>query len=179
MFFRCDVAEDNTDYSKAKGGKETKKSLLEEVKEKSNYSKWKKRRLTTVRMRKEIPPSDPLCVCFNLPDNAMSHGEVKALVEESCGGSVSEVQFDPVNVVAIDNDAPSRWIVRMRDMKSRDKFLQTGLIVDGERREVKLLDLLYQEEVDAYRFYELVQKGKAKLPGSDASTKRKKSKANY
>lgn len=130
-------------------------------------------------MRKEIPPSDPLCVCFNLPDNATSHGEVKALVEESCGGSVSEVQFDPVNVVAIDNDAPSRWIVRMRDMKSRDKFLQTGLIVDGERREVKLLDLLHQEEVDAYRFYELVQKGKAKLPGSDASTKRKKSKANY
>lgn len=176
---RCDVVEDTTDYSKTKGGKETKKSLLEEVKEKSNYSKWKKRRLTTVRMRKEIPPSDPLCVCFNLPDNAMSHGEVKALVEDSCGGSVSEVQFDPVNVVAIDNDAPSRWIVRMRDMKSRDKFLQTGLIVDGERREVKLLDLLHQEEVDAYRFYELVQKGKAKLPGSDASTKRKKSKANY
>jgi hypothetical protein len=156
------------------GRNEPKKTLLEEVKAKSNYNKWKRRRLTSVRMRKEMPPLDPLCVCFNLPDNAMSHEEVKALVEESSGGRVGKIQFDPVNVVAVDDDSPSRWIARMRDMKSRDRFLQTGIVVDGERREVKLLDLIHQEEVDAYKFYDLIQRGKLQTPGNGA--KRKKSK---
>ena len=75
----------------------------------------------------------------------------------------------------MDDDARSRWIVRMRDMKSRDRFLQTGLVIDGERRDVKLLDLVHQEEVDAYKFYELVQRGKVKLSGNDANAKRKRS----
>lgn len=154
--------------------RKSKKTLLEEVKEKSHYNKWKKRRLTSVRMRKDMPPLDPLCVCFNLPDNAMSHGEVKTLVEDSCGGRVSEIQFDPVNVVAVDSDSPSRWIARMRDMKSRDRLLQTGIVVDGERREVKLLDLIHQEEVDAYKFYDLVQRGKLQIPGNRAKRKTSK-----
>lgn len=91
VFFRCDVVEDIIDYSKIKGGKEIKKLLLEEVKEKFNYSKWKKRRLIIVCMWKEIFFFDLFCVCFNLLDNVMSYGEVKVLVEESCGVSVSEV----------------------------------------------------------------------------------------
>lgn len=44
-----------------------------------------------VCMWKEIFFFDLFCVCFNLLDNVMSYGEVKVLVEESCGGSVSEV----------------------------------------------------------------------------------------
>ncbi|XP_062620110.1 uncharacterized protein LOC134281694 [Saccostrea cucullata] len=158
--------------------KESKKTLLEEIKEKSNYSKWKKRRLVAVRMRKEMPPLDPLCLCFNLPDNAMSHEEVKALVEENCGGPIGDIQFDPVNVVAIDSEARSRWIVRMRDMKSRDRLLQTGIVIDGERRDVKLMDIIHQEEVDAYKFHDLVQRGKLRMPLNQATKKRKKSKTN-
>ncbi|KAK3097337.1 hypothetical protein FSP39_008794 [Pinctada imbricata] len=154
-----------------------KKSLIDEVKDQSNYKKWKKKRLTSVRLRKEAPPCDPLCVCFTLKDNAMSHEVIKSIVEEQTGTTVLGVQFDPISVHAIDSDARSRWIVKMRDINSRDLIVAIGLIVDDDRVEVRLLDEAIKEEVEAYKLYTMVQKGQVRMPSNEneARVKRRRS----
>jgi hypothetical protein len=67
-----------------------------------------------------LPPSQPLAVCFSLPDNAKPHHEVKSLMESQVGTPVTRLQFDPVAVHAIESDVKSRWIVTLSDSESRD-----------------------------------------------------------
>jgi hypothetical protein len=85
-----------------------------------DYNKWKKARITSIRLRKEFPSSQPLAVCFSLPDNAKPHHEVKSLMESQVETPVRRLQFDPVAVHAIESDAKSRWIVTLSDSESRD-----------------------------------------------------------
>jgi hypothetical protein len=89
-------------------------SLLEDV------NKWKKARITSIRLRKELPPFQPLAVCFSLPDNAKPHHEVKSLMESQVGTPVTRLQFDPVAVHSIESDVKSRWIVTLSNSESRD-----------------------------------------------------------
>ena len=106
------------DYQESDSEKENVKqpplSLLEDV------NKWKKARITSIRLRKELPPSQPLAVCFSLPDNAKPHHEVKSLMESQVGTPVTRLQFDPVAVHAIESEVKSGWIVTLSDSESRD-----------------------------------------------------------
>ena len=86
----------------------------------ADANKWKKARITSIRLRKELPPSQPLAVFFSLPDNAKPHHEVKSLMESQVGTPVTRLQFDPVAVHAIESDVKRRWIVTLSDSESRD-----------------------------------------------------------
>jgi hypothetical protein len=109
------------DYQESDSEKENVKqpplSLLEDV------NKWKKARITSIRLRKELPPSQPLTVCFSLPDNAKPHHEVNSLMESQVGTPVTRLQFDPVAVHAIESDVKSGWIVTLSDSESRDTIV--------------------------------------------------------
>ncbi|CAC5372468.1 unnamed protein product [Mytilus coruscus] len=152
-------------------------SLLEDVKEMSNYNKWKKARITSIRLRKEAPPPQPLAICFSLPDNAKPHQHVKALVESQIGTPVVQLQFDPVAVHAIDRDAKSRWVVTLSDYESRDLLVECGLIVNGEKIDVRRYDDVTRDEVQAYKIFELIQKGRSQNEMNQQKLKRRKSRA--
>lgn len=141
----------------------------------SNYNKWKKAKITSIRLRKELPPSQPLAVCFTLPDNVKPHKDVKALVESQIGTPVTRLQFDPVAVHAIDSDAKSRWVVTLSDSESRDLLVECGLIVNGERIEVRRYDDVTHDEVQAYKIFELIQKGRMQNDANGIKQKRRKS----
>ncbi|XP_021349240.1 uncharacterized protein LOC110447706 [Mizuhopecten yessoensis] len=139
-------------------------SLMDNVKSMANYNKWKKQKLTRLRLRKEVPVPQPLSVCFSFRDNAKSHSQVKDIVEKQIGSSITRLQFDPISVHALDNHAKSRWVVTLADKETRDYLLSNGLFVDGEKTEVRNLDELMREEVEAYKLYEMVQKGQISMP---------------
>lgn len=143
----------------------------------SNYNKWKKARITSIRLRKEAPPPQPLAICFSLPDNAKPHQHVKSLVESQTGTPVVQLQFDPVAVHAIDRDAKSRWVVTLSDYESRDLLVECGLIVNGEKIEVRRYDDVTRDEVQAYKIFELIQKGRSQNEMNQPKLKRRKSRA--
>lgn len=179
IFCCCYRTSKRGEYQESDSEKENVKqpplSLLEEVKEKSNYNKWKKARITSIRLRKELPPSQPLSVCFSLPDNAKPHHEVKSLVESQVGTPVTRLQFDPVAVHAIDSDAKSRWIVTLSDSESRDILIDCGLIANGDKISVRRYDDVTRDEVQAYKIFELIQKGRTQNEINQMKEKRKKS----
>ncbi|XP_069138312.1 uncharacterized protein [Argopecten irradians] len=144
--------------------KSKKLSLIDNVKSMANYNKWKKQKLTRLRLRKEVPVSQPLSVCFSLRDNAKSHSQVKDMIEKQIGSPIARLQFDPISVHALDNHAKSRWVVTLADKEKCDHLLTNGLFVDGEVREVRNLDDLMKEEVEAYKLYEMVQRGQIAMP---------------
>lgn len=141
-----------------------KQSLLDNVKSMTNYSNWKKQKLTRLRLRKEIPEPQPLSVSFSFRDNAKSHTQVKNLVEQQVGCSITMLQFDPISVHVLDNQVKSRWVVTLPDKQSCENLLTTGLIVDGVKTEVRHLDDLLKEEVEAYKLYQMVQRGQIRMP---------------
>ncbi|XP_060069601.1 uncharacterized protein LOC132549665 [Ylistrum balloti] len=144
--------------------KSKKLSLIDNVKSMANYNKWKKQKLTRLRLRKEIPVSQPLSVCFSFRDNAKSHSQVKDLVEKQIGSPITRLQFDPISVHALDNHAKSRWVVTLDDKEKCDYLLAHGLVADGEVTEVRNLDEMMREEVEAYKLYEMVQRGQISMP---------------
>ncbi|XP_033740466.1 uncharacterized protein LOC117327529 [Pecten maximus] len=144
--------------------KSKKLSLIDNVKSMANYNKWKKQKLTRLRLRKDLPVSQPLSVCFSFRDNARSHSQVKDMVEKQIGSPIKRLQFDPISVHAIDNHAKSRWVVTLADKEKCDYLLTNGLFVDGEVTEVRNLDELMKEEVEAYKLYEMVQRGQIAMP---------------
>lgn len=150
-------------------------SLLEDVKERSNYNKWKKAKITSIRLRKEAPPPQPLAICFSLPDNAKPHSDVKTLIESQIGSPITKLQFDPVAVHAIDSDARSRWVATLGDRESRDLLVECGLIVNGEKVEVRRYDDVTRDEVQAYKIFELIQKGRSQNEMNQMKQKRRKS----
>lgn len=150
-------------------------SLIEDVSHRLDYNKWKKQKLTTVRLRKEPPPSQPLAVCFSLHDNVKSHGEIKTLIEEQLGCQIVSIQFDPTSVHALAVDAKSRWVVTLRKKEHVDILKLNGLHVDGETITVRSLDDAVKDEVEAYRLFQMVKNGQIRLSGyGDAKNKNKK-----
>ena len=122
-----------------------------------------------------MPPSQPLAVCFSLPDNAKPHHEVKSLVESQVGTPVTWLQFDPVAVHAIDSDAKSRWIVTLSDSESRDILIDCGLIAKGEKIPVRRYDDVTRDEVQAYKIFELIQRGRTHNEINQMKERRRKS----
>lgn len=130
-----------------------KLSLIDEAKLKANYKAWKKKKITAVRMRKDLPPKDPNAVCVSLRDNAMPHGRLKELVEKNTGHSLIGLQFDPVSVHSIDNDAKSQWILRFEDPAVCERLVDYGLPIEGDLVPVRKYDDVMKEEHEAYQYY--------------------------
>ncbi|KAK3576351.1 hypothetical protein CHS0354_039287 [Potamilus streckersoni] len=138
-----------------KSGK--KISLLEDAKLKANYRQWKKRKITSVRMRKELPPSDPWSVVISLRDNAITHERLKQRIEAATGCTVTGLRFDPLSVQAQDLDAKSQWIVRLSDKSACEELIEKGMWFGGERIHVRSFDHVMKQEYEAYKFNELLQ----------------------
>ena len=153
-----------------------KPSLIDEVKLKANYKAWKKRKITAVRMRKNLPPKDPNAVCVSFRDNAIPHERLKQLVEKSSGSPVQSLQFDPVSVHSIDSDAKSQWIIRFEEADVCNRLVETGLFVDGDLLSVRKYDAVMKEEHDAYQYY-LILNEYRKRKQERASEQERKSKS--
>lgn len=150
------------------------RSLIDHVSNMANYNKWKKQKLTTLRLRKELPGPQPLAVCFSLADNAKAHFEVKTAVENQIGCSVCKIQFDPVGVHALDSHAKSRWVLTLPNKESCTSLISAGLNIDGETTEVRYLDEAFKEEYEAYKLYQLVQRGLIRMPSYNNGQRKKK-----
>ena len=127
-------------------------SLFDEVKLKADYKAWKKKNITTVRMRKDLPPKEPNAVCIKLRDNVTSHERLKRLIEKSAGGPLVSLQFDPVSVHSIDTDAKSQWVLKFENPSICDRLIEIGLPMDGQLLPVRRYDEVMKEEHDAYKY---------------------------
>lgn len=141
------------EIKKLRSNQDRKTSLIDEVKLKANYKVWKKKKITAVRMRKDLPQKDPYAVCVSFRDNAISHEQMKKLVEKGAGCPVKNLQFDPVSIHSIDSDAKSQWILRFEDPATCSRLVETGLWVDGELLSVRKFDDVMKEEHEAYQYF--------------------------
>ncbi|KAL3883674.1 hypothetical protein ACJMK2_029913 [Sinanodonta woodiana] len=148
------LADNHSSYDE-KSGK--KISLLDDAKLKANYKQWKKRKITSVRMRKDLPPSDPLSVVITLRDNAITHDGLKQRIETATGRKVTGLRFDPLSVHTQDHDAKSQWIVGLSDQSACEELTQTGIWFGAERIHVRSFDHVMKQEHEAYKFNELLK----------------------
>lgn len=132
--------------------------LLDEVKFKDNYKQWKKKKVTTLRMRRELPPEDPTAVCVRFGDSSLSHNELKSKIENETGYDVVGLQFDPVSVHAFDPDAASRWIIKFESVSICESLAVTGLRLNGVKYHVRKFDEVMKEEHEAYKLYQTMKK---------------------
>ena len=128
-------------------------SLIDEVKLKADYKAWKKKNVTAIRMRKNIPAKDPNAVCVRLPDNALSHERLKQLIEKSTGSSLTTLQFDPVSVHSLDTDAKSQWILKFDNPSVCDRLVESGLPIEGRLLPVRRYDDVMKDEHEAYKYF--------------------------
>lgn len=134
---------------------------------------WKKKKITAVRMRKELPPEDKCAVVIRLADNAIPHDRLKTMIEKDNDLKLQTLQFDPVSVHSMDTEAKSQWILRFQDASVCNRLIISGLKVDGESLSVRRFNDVMKEEHDAYTFYEIIKQMNAL---KNQKTRRSKSK---
>ena len=148
-------------------------SLVDELKLKANYKMWKKKKITAVRMRKEVPPADNCAVVVCLPDNAIPHDRLMTMLETDNGLKLKSLQFDPVSVHSIDAEAKSQWILRFEDVATCNRLIISGININGENLSVRRFNDVMKGEHDAYTFYQIIKQMdayKAKKPKKSRST---------
>lgn len=133
-------------------------SLIDEIKLKADYKVWKKKKITAVGMRKELPPEDRCALVLRLADNAISHDNLKRLIESNSGFKLKSLQFDPVSIHAMDSDAKSQWILRFDDAITCDNLIVSGLTIGGERVSIRRFNDVMREEHEAYKYHEIMKK---------------------
>ena len=114
---------------------------------------WKKKKIKSLRMRKEIPPKDPTAVCICLRDNAISHEELKSKLERETGVKVVSLQFDPVSVHCSEPGVKSQWIVRFPNKVICEYLTKCGISIDGAHYCVRSFDDVMRKENNAYKLY--------------------------
>ena len=162
-----------SELGKLRSNQDRKTSLIDEVKLKANYKAWKKRKITAVRMRRNLPPKDPNAVVVSFRDNAIPHEKLKQVVEKSAGSPVQSLQFDPVSIHSIDSDARSQWVVRFVDAAVCKCLVETGLLVDGDLLAVRKFDDVMKEEHDAYQYNLILNEYRKRKQTKIAETERK------
>ncbi|XP_045198010.2 uncharacterized protein LOC123552417 [Mercenaria mercenaria] len=149
-----------------------KESLLDEVKFKANYKLWKKKKVTTLRMRKELPPSDPKAVCIRFGDTDLSHDELKAKIEKETGQKLLSLQFDPVSVHSIDPEATSRWIIRFTEASVCENMVENGIRINGIKYQIRKFDDVMKEEHEAYKLYKMMKEYTDRKPLKTSSLRK-------
>ncbi|KAL4233567.1 hypothetical protein ACF0H5_008248 [Mactra antiquata] len=137
-------------------------SAVKYVKYKASYKLWKKRRISTIRMRKVLPPSDPNAVCMKVDDGTISHDKMKHNIESEIGCKLISLQFDPVLADSFQGESKYRWILRFANSTVCDALVLRGIHVNGIKRSVRRYDDVMKEEHDVYYFYQMM-KGRDKM----------------
>lgn len=141
----------------------------------------KKYKPPSIRMRKELPETRPLSVCFGCGSNVhISHEEVKRKLESQYPGvSIVSLQFDPVSMNVGDPTTRNRWIVTLGKQDDCQMMMKGGvLLAAADKVSVRPLDSVLKEEHSAYKLHQFVQEAKAKMSliKDDHSRKSKRSK---
>lgn len=141
---------------------ENSKSVLSNVKFNASYRLWKKKKISTVRMRKELPPSDPYAVCVKVGDGHVSHNQMKSSIETEIGCKLTSLQFDPVLIDSFQGDSKYRWILRFSNPSICEALCLRGIHINGVKRSVRRFDDVMREEHDAHNFYQMMKSAEGK-----------------
>ena len=123
--------------------------------------------LPSVCMRKEMPPPRPRAAIFCFRDNEeRSHKEVKDLILEQTGLTITGLQFDPVNLRATKPGIRSRWIADFSSVTDAEMFIRIGLKTGKDKMIIYKFDDIARREFSTFKYYKTIQDAKKTLKGS-------------
>ncbi|XP_046575112.1 uncharacterized protein LOC124283123 [Haliotis rubra] len=139
------------------------KAFIDNVKK---AQKRKKSKLPFIRMRRELPPPAPNALCFCLKNKrSFSHEEIKTILENQLGTSITTLMFDPLYVhLGVENtDGACLWVFSLADDSLRIHLLHQGIIFEENRLRVRRYDDVLFDEHEAYRLYRSVEEEHQRL----------------
>ncbi|XP_067676430.1 uncharacterized protein [Haliotis asinina] len=139
------------------------KAFIDSVKK---AQKRKKSKLPFIRMRRELPPPAPNALCFCLKNKrSFSHEEIKKILEDQLGTTVTTLMFDPLYVhLGVENtDGACLWVFTLADDSLRIHLLHQGIIFEEKRVRVRRYDDVLFDEHEAYRLYRSVEEEHQRL----------------
>ncbi|KAH3738134.1 uncharacterized protein LOC127849811 [Dreissena polymorpha] len=127
----------------------------DEVKLKEACKQWKKKKIATIRMRRELPPKDPYSVVVRM-NVSPTHQTLKKLIESETLCTVIGLQYDPISVHTSNPSSKNQWIIRFEDTDTCKRVVLSGLNIDSVKYSVRHFDDVMREEHEAYKFCNLV-----------------------
>lgn len=138
----------------------------------------KKTKAPTIRMRKTLPESQPLTVCFACDsDHQITHKDIKRELESQYPGvMLLTLRFDPVSVAVGNSHTKNRWVVCVSNNEDFQSLVKGGVTIAGsDRITIKPFDAVMLEEHNAYKLHQYVKEAKAMIAKSrDERTKQAK-----
>ncbi|CAI9718783.1 Hypothetical predicted protein [Octopus vulgaris] len=138
----------------------------------------KKTKAPTIRMRKTLPESQPLTICFACDsDLQITHEDIKRELESQYPEVLLlSLRFDPVSVAVGNSHTKNRWVVCVSNNEDFQSLVKGGVTIAGsDRITVKPFDAVMLEEHNAYKLHQYVKEAKAMIARSkDERTKQAK-----
>ncbi|KAJ8031743.1 putative uncharacterized protein C19orf81-like [Holothuria leucospilota] len=99
------------------------------------------------------PELEPLTLVFSHSDESLSHQDVLHSIRKVGNVSTEDIrniQFIHMNVVLGSAGVPSRWLIRVKGYEASQELLRAGLVIKGERINLRRCDDVNSEEYRAF-----------------------------